>query len=549
LAAPLDGSAPARVLHQLLDFRFELSSPLWARNDLALFQETSPTPPGLPGPDRHLLRVPADGSLAAERLSRFRVTAGDVRSFDLVGSRVLYVANEEAVGREDIYLTSPTGAAAPRRWSDPADTWYVGHASFSPDGQRVAAQVWSLQSGLSLFVGPADASALPVSLGNVWHHFDWTPDSRRLIFPRFNASGQVELLSAKSDGLSAPVVVNDPLVAGGSPQTYLDFRASADSRWVVYLADQDVDERVELYRAEADGSGGSVALGGVQGEEDVLTFRLSNDSRWAVFLVFDATIQSSSLYSVNLTGPAVRTLLTSGPSIRPSTQFEIGPNSDRVVFHDLAGFRGGVSELFSVPIVGGLPLRLSSVSSRVSHLAFAVNGTRVVYQTYLAVQSDSTALYSAPLDGSSAPLLMSPTPFSPFDYQACFLVDPSGGKAAYIGVDGLVNVDLLDANTIALDPAANRQAATWMRYSPDGSQLVYTRFLGDGFELAFVETDGSRPPRSVTGPMVAGGSVFTPIPYAFTPDGKRVVYVADQEENETRELFSARVAGPRTLPE
>jgi Tol biopolymer transport system component len=90
------------------------------------------------------------------------------------------------------------------------------------------------------------------------------------------------------------------------------------------------------------------------------------------------------------------------------------------------------------------------------------------------------------------------------------------------------------------------------RISPDGAHVVYWADQDEDevFELFSVPIDGSAPPVQLNGPLVAGGDVlsisssfpsdaFAPI----TPDGTRVLYVADQEEDEVYGLYCAPIDG------
>lgn len=91
-----------------------------------------------------------------------------------------------------------------------------------------------------------------------------------------------------------------------------------------------------------------------------------------------------------------------------------------------------------------------------------------------------------------------------------------------------------------------------LRVSPGGNRVLYwvDQDEDEMFELFSVPSDGSQPPVQLNGPLVPGGDVqFTPtfLPaQAFapmTPDGSRVLYVADQEQDEVFELYCAPLDG------
>src|SRR6185436_10718442 len=75
-----------------------------------------------------------------------------------------------------------------------------------------------------------------------------------------DTAGKVELFGVPVDGSSAPLKLNQPMPTSSNDVTLSQL--SADGTRVVYLADADIDERVELYSAPTDGSGPVVKLNG-----------------------------------------------------------------------------------------------------------------------------------------------------------------------------------------------------------------------------------------------------------------------------------------------
>src|SRR5262249_48404023 len=99
----------------------------------------------------------------------------------------------------------------------------------------------------------------------------------------------------------------------------------------------------------------------------------------------------------------------------------------------------------------------------------------------------TTSLFSVPLDGSAAPLLL----------------DPSSAQV------------------------------TSFQLAPDGSFAVYLVNEGARTELYRVPTDASAPPVKLNATLVANGNVVS---FALSADGQRVVYLADQSVNEVFDL-------------
>jgi Tol biopolymer transport system component len=100
--------------------------------------------------------------------------------------------------------------------------------------------------------------------------------------------------------------------------------------------------------------------------------------------------------------------------------------------------------------------------------------------------------------------------------------------------------------------AIGGSVAADFEFSPDGSRVLFAAptNLSSRLELFAVATSGGEP-LLLSGAMVAGGSV-APGTGRFTPDGGRVLYIADQLTDEQFELFSVdsnggtafRISGP-----
>src|SRR5262245_11928028 len=145
-----------------------------------------------------------------------------------------------------------------------------------------------------------------------------------------------------------------------------------------------------------------------------------------------------------------------------------------------------------------------------------------------------------------------------------FQVAPDGSRVVYradqdvdgvfelfsVSIDGgaaiKLNAPLGAGGSVGLDFIHN------FRISPDGSRVVYwaDQEEDEVFELFSVPIDGSQAPVRLNGPLVPGGDVlFTPTflsVEAFAPmtsDGSRVLYVADQDEDEVFELYCAPTDG------
>ncbi len=187
----------------------------------------------------------------------------------------------------------------------------------------------------------------------------------------------------------------------------------------------------------------------------------------------------------------------------------VSPDSQRVVYvadQDT----DNVYELYSTSVLGGAKTKLNGtlvanggVSTSSQAVQISPDGTTVFY---LAAQDTANVyeLYRVPIDGSAAPMKLSGS----------------------LTVGGSV------------------QQNYGFQLSADGSQVVYVadQDSDDVYELYSVPTDGSTAPIKLNGGLVAGGDVQQNA-VQITPDGTRVVYLADQDTDNVYELYSVPIDG------
>lgn len=91
-----------------------------------------------------------------------------------------------------------------------------------------------------------------------------------------------------------------------------------------------------------------------------------------------------------------------------------------------------------------------------------------------------------------------------------------------------------------------------MKWSPDSTRLAFVGDTETGgiYEAWTVPISGASAPAKVSGTIVSGGNVSTGAGISWTPDGGRVIFVADRTTDEVYELFSSDARGgvtPRKL--
>lgn len=384
----------------------------------------------------------------------------------------------------------------------------------------------------------------PSLLGSGLHGIVLSPDGTRVVFSLENDDDRVyDLYSMPLHG-GPRVHLNAPLVAGPIAGDVSHGAYSPDGAWIVYRADQDTDEILELYRAPA-GGGAPVKLDAPLGRSgDVEDFRISPDSRRVVYAADVVVGGVRDLYSVPIEGGTAVPLNLEHGTGSGIYLYEIAPDSRRVVYVNEVE---GQSVLFSVPIEGGPSVALSSVGDGdVLLFRTAPDATRVVYAAYGPGYPLQLLLSSVPIEGGATTPLHSPgaglTGFSGF---LEVLPDSSGVVYSAMletpGVAELYRSDIHGAGTVRLSELVSGRDLRGIAVAPDSRHIVYVadQDTDEVFELFGVElTTLAR--TKLSGPLVAGGDAGDP---RISPDSSTVVFRADALVDERRELFRVPIAG------
>jgi PKD repeat protein len=224
--------------------------------------------------------------------------------------------------------------------------------------------VVALVIGLGLWPRPAYADWRSLT-GTLPEHVDRldyviSPDSRIVAFTADINTDDVTELYAVPITETTPITLtplNPPLVTDGNVNNS-GITFTPDSQSLIYLADQEVVNRTEMYSVPVGGGlvqklNPPLAVGG-----NVAQFRIDDKNKRIVYLADQETNEVFELWSIPLGGGTAENL--SGPLVSGGKVgiFTLDPLSNRVVFSADAE-TDGKYELYSVPIAGGTRLKLN----------------------------------------------------------------------------------------------------------------------------------------------------------------------------------------------
>lgn len=350
-----------------------------------------------------------------------------------------------------------------------------------------------------LFVADADGGHLvnlsgPLVAGGNVTLMLWSPDGTKIAFVADkDVDEKFELYVVAATG-GVPVKVSGPLVAGGDVR---GFAWSPDGSRIAYTADQDVDEQIELYTSLPTGAGNIKVSAALAAGVGIDLFAWAPDGSRIAYRVAVGASVSQELHTCLPAGGGDH--LVSGTPVLPGLpiRFAWAPDGSRLAYENYEdGFSG--AENYTVLPDGSGKVRISGGAGVISDAflgPWSPDGTRIAYQ--LHISGSPTILYTVRPDGTGS---------APFG---------EGGQPAW---------------------------------SSDGARIAYLADADkDGtLDLHTARADGTNDV-TVSGPMVAGGNVgwYTGngLTFAWSPDGSRIAYYADQEKDGRVELFTSPAAG------
>lgn len=414
---------------------------------------------------------------------------------------------------------------------------------------------------LMLAPAPVNADLLNLKLSSPMqphtylYNIQISPDGQTVLFTAdFITEAAYELYSVPIDGSAAPTLLSSGLLpAGAGVEAY---KVAPDSSRVVYLAEQDTADVVELYSVPL--NGGPITklnppITAIDGEVDSYTATFSPDGSRVVFLADWQIDNIHELFSVPAAGG---TPVRLNGDLAPNgtlSDFRITPDGSRVVYvasqDDATMF-----EVYTVPLAGGENIKLSDplvAGGSVWMAKISPDGERVVYT---ATQDVATQweIFSVSLTNPLAPAVKLNPPLgvnSDVIYNN-FRISPDGGQVVYLADQALNDVYFLysvpieGGTAVPLtqigDGAPLLDGDHTFEISPDSSRVVF-RATTSGVKQLFSVPLAGGDVTQLNGPIIPEyGYVQS---FEISPDSSRVVYWANQQIGNSEELYSVPIAG------
>ena len=482
-----------------------------------------------------MAQVPAFSRAASSlKLSQAPLPGEDISIFSVLpnGEGVVYMSGDNFRYPTDVFVVPINGGASTLLSGTLARTYGSRGFMVAPDSGTVL--LWINIHGDSNY---QDLYHVPITGGTpvplIERQVPGQPNLYNLVLHDFDASGSQliyqadysnsfpakdELYSIPTAG-GAPTKVSSPLAAGESIlESAPSFYFSGDKARVVYGVSTTQNSYVGKLISTPTVGGTSATL------TDGIAPVFNQNMKGVLFtpdgskVVFDT---DRAVYVNSVTGGTPERLSPLFAS-NASIQTVIAPNGGSVVYRSF-------NDIYSVPITGGTPIQLRD--STTSSLLYAVSpdSTRVLFR-------DSSLLYSVPTSGGAS------TQLSQTAVDNARLVNsPEGLRALYVnslaGGGDIFSVKLDGSDRVKLNaaPTGTFRIDPGPLTTPDGRFVIYGLDYPGASEIGWyaVPIEGGTPVL-VTHPLPNNFSIRG---VSLTPDGSKLVYMADQDTHLVRELY------------
>lgn len=383
----------------------------------------------------------------------------------------------------------------------------------------------------------------------------FSPDNSALAFEgdlRVDTVNELFVVDLSGSSISdRPSVarVNDDLVNLGD---VTEFAWSPESDWILYCADQRVDDKFELFLRGADAMV-SVVSDVTNPNGDVNAFAWSPDGTKVVYSADQRVEGVFELWWVSILPNLSSPLQLHDSQSNALDVILWTPDSTRVVYVTNDPIAG--SELWATDVqnsmASGAPLKLSGMTATGSiapDVQISPDGSFVAYRSnqnpnsafeLFLVDLRTTDPFPQEISGSNSNVRR-------------FAWSPDGSRLLYlaVGIDFVPTLYLVEVRSTLSNPMAIAEFSPHgfsplFQWSPDGRFVGYrsdTEILGR-YQIYVVDVGGSvpGPALKVSPPLVAGRDFEA---FEFSPDGARVALRGDPSIAGSDQLFVSELTGP-----
>lgn len=375
----------------------------------------------------------------------------------------------------------------------------------------------------------------PLLQGRTIITFSWSPDGSRIFYlAEKSFNNFYYLYSVLPDGTGL-TQVNNNLVAGGSVQYY---KVTGDGSRVIYCADQETDGILELYSVVSDGRDCIKLNGTLNRGVSVHSYDLSPDNSLVAYIASEAAINiHDQLFVVSPDGTG-KVIFNQAPDgyVR---SFAWSPDGSRILY-TVKFYNDDRVRLYSIRPDGTDKILLSTLIYDDSVLSFSwANNSNCVAFTTKDHDLDFYRLYTVQADGKEETLVSGA--YNVFNYS----LSPDSTKICFVGNSDLFIVPIGGTDIVKLTMYS---CHLWLyAWSPDGARIVYQadQQTYDQWELYSILSDGTDLLK-LNKTIIAGGDIQSYnnlSAFLFTPDGSRIIYRGDLIRDEKYELFSVAPDG------
>ena len=338
--------------------------------------------------------------------------------------------------------------------------------------------------------------------------FDWAPDSSRVAYiADQNTSGVFELFTSTPNGVENDLVSDLPNPLTNPDRDVKYFKWEPKSTLIAYVADQETNDKFELYVSFSDTNVGNRKVSGIPMVG--IGVRESPPVPSGEYLFAWAPDSSRLAYIADQDTGDIFELFTSSPG-GASNQKLSGP----------MGINGDVEEFVWAPN-----------SSKIAYLANQLNDLGVELYTTFPNISGFLKISADLVAGSN----VTGFEWAPDSSRIAFIANKNVSKFA------LYTTSPDDNNNVLVSSNLINKDVFSFAWAPNSSRIAY---ISDDITTGALELFTTRPASfgviKISGNLVAGGDVFE---FEWAPNNSRVAYTADQDQDDVLELYTSTPEG------